>query len=260
MSRIQQEQLIELGPIRISKNRRTVQINKKKLSLPNREFRILILLVENYYKDEECVSYMEFANFVLDWPVENNWARLDRDDQVAIRSSFKTYKNNLTRKLEDFNLDIKIESVKGKGYRFTPPEISDTERAGSGQRAPDAMLSYDDSSIGFYRNLKESAAQFPLSANTHRWIIGRDQIKCDIWINHERVSGIHATIFQQDGEWFICDTGTYGQGSTHGTLIHSQETVFKVGIGAENAKLLRNGDLIQIAPALFYRFEEFLLP
>ena len=255
------EHVTELGPIQVLKNQRRVLINNQELSLPDREFTILALLVQNYHKDEDCVGYMEFANVVLEWP-KTTWGKVDRSDQESIRRSFITYKNNLTRKLEPFNLELEIESIPKKGYRFAKPDTDGTERLGSGQQAPDAMLSYDDSSIDFYLNLKEEdgAARFPLSANTQEWMIGRHPIECNVLVNHQRVSGIHALIFQQDGQWFICDIGTHRTGSAHGTFIHSREKRYQVGTGKENSMLLQSGDRIEIAPYLFYRFEEYSLP
>jgi DNA-binding winged helix-turn-helix (wHTH) protein len=257
MSNNSQGQDLTLGPISISKKQRRVLINRQELKLPKREFELLLLLVQDY--DQDCVENMKFATVVLEWP-ESHWDKLDRSDQESIRKSFKTYKNNLTRKLDPFNLPFTIEAVPTKGYRFSRPNTSGTERLGDGQQAGDATLTYDESSINFYLHLRdEGANRFPLDSNESKWIIGRDSKECTVIINHSRVSGIHAIIFQKDGRWFICDQGTRGTGSTHGTTIFSQGKGFKAGIGTENGLLLNDGDLIQFAPGLFYRFEQFPL-
>ncbi|MGI6595270.1 MAG: FHA domain-containing protein [Elusimicrobia bacterium] len=57
-----------------------------------------------------------------------------------------------------------------------------------------------------------------------------------------KVSRIHARIIKQEGEWYIEDVGTTGEGSNYGTFINDEQ------IETKNLYPLKDNDKIRLGP------------
>jgi hypothetical protein len=246
------EQTEILGKIIISPKRRLASINKTALQLTETEFKCLYLLVKNY--DSEYVGYMDFAQYALGWPLAGKWEEIAELDKRSILTTMRVHKRNLEKKLAEYKRWVSIEPKHGKGYRLVHP--GDNTEIVAQQSL--AQLRLDPSSDAQYGELtQEGAALLLLDAGAHKLILGRNQLQCDLVIPHRRVSGTHAQLYRmQDDRWCICDLGTEGKGSAHGTYLHFQGKRLRVGVGEGAGKVLTHGDLIEFAPDLYYRFEE----